>query len=130
MHRLVTLTRDPIFDSAYISQRSMSATMGAAVSFSGVVRGHENGEAITAIEYEANEPMALHQFDILLDLLEKQWPMIETVRIVHRLGKVPVGEPSLWLEIIAPHRAEAFASGQFLIDEMKKSVPIWKKMIG
>ncbi|MSR66276.1 MAG: molybdenum cofactor biosynthesis protein MoaE [Pedosphaera sp.] len=129
MHRLVTLTRDPIFDSAYISQRSMTPAMGAAMSFSGIVRGKENGETISAIDYEANEPMALHQFDLLFDLIEQRWPMIETVRVVHRLGSVPVGEPSVWIEVIAPHRAEAFAAGQFLIDEMKRTVPIWKKMV-
>ena len=52
---------------------------------------------------------------------------MESGRLVHRLGVVPVNESSLWVEMIAPHRAEAFAACQFLIEEMKQKVPIWKK---
>ena len=51
----------------------------------------------------------------------------ESVRVVHRIGLIKVNEPSLWVEITAPHRGEAFAACQWLIDEMKKVVPIWKK---
>ena len=100
--------------------------MGAAVYFAGVVRGSEEGAAIRAIEYEAFEKMVVHQFGLLFDEMEKRWPL-ESVRLVHRLGVVPVNEPSLWVEVIAPHRGEAFAAVQFLIDEMKRVVPIWKK---
>ena len=65
------------------------------------------GEArIAAIDYEGYEKMAYHQFDLLLDQMEKQWP-IESIRLVHRLGKVAVNEPSLWVEVVAPHRLEA-----------------------
>ena len=66
------------------------------------------------------------QFDLIFDTVEKSWP-VESVRLVHRLGVVPVNEPSLWVEVTAPHRAEAFAACQFVIDEMKQKVPIWKK---
>ena len=70
--------------------------------------------------------MARHQFGLLFDEMEKRWP-VESVRLVHRIGRVSAGEASLWVEIIAPHRQEAFAACQFLIDEMKRVVPIWKK---
>jgi molybdopterin synthase catalytic subunit len=70
--------------------------------------------------------MARHQFTLIFDAVEKSWP-VESVRLVHRLGVVPVNEPSLWVEVTAPHRAEAFDACQFLIDEMKQKVPIWKK---
>ena len=63
---------------------------------------------------------------LLFDEIEKRWP-IESIRVVHRLGLVPVNEPSLWVEVIAPHRGEAFAACQWLIDQMKQVVPIWKK---
>jgi molybdopterin synthase catalytic subunit len=102
--------------------------MGAAVYFAGVVRGSEEGAAIRAIDYEAFEKMARHQFELIFQEVEKRWP-VESVRLVHRLGVVRVGEASLWVEIVAPHRGEAFAACQFLIDEMKRTVPIWKKPV-
>ena len=72
--------------------------------------------------------MARHQFELIFQAMEQRWP-VESVRLVHRVGVVKVNEPSLWVEIIAPHRGEAFAACQFLIDEMKRVVPIWKKPI-
>lgn len=104
----------------------MSAGAGAAVYFAGVVRGVEADQPITAIDYEAFAPMAEHQFGKLFDEMERRWP-IESVRLIHRTGVVNVNEPSLWVEVIAPHREEAFAACQWLIDEMKRVVPIWKK---
>src|SRR5262245_37896948 len=106
----------------------MSAGMGAVIYFLGVVRGTEADGVITAIEYESFQRMAEHQFQLLFDQMEKRWP-VESVRLVHRLGVVKVNEPSLWVEIVAPHRGEAFAACQWLIDEMKRVVPIWKKPI-
>jgi molybdopterin synthase catalytic subunit len=94
--------------------------------FLGIVRGTEEGRAIRGIEYEAFQKMAEHQFHLLFDQVEKRWP-VESIRLVHRTGAVAVGEPSLWVEVIAPHRAEAFAACQWLIDEMKRVAPIWKK---
>lgn len=124
--RRLTLTTDPINETALLAGRTASTGMGAVVNFLGLVRGEEEGKAISAIEYEAFERMAAHQFNLLFDEMEKRWP-IESVRLVHRLGVVKVNEPSLWVEIIAPHRGEAFAACQWLIDEMKRVVPIWKK---
>ena len=126
MKRLLTITTEPIHEAVLISQRQMSAGMGAVMSFLGVVRGSEAGETISAIEYEAFEPMVVRQFNLLFDDMAKNWP-IESVRLVHRIGVVKVNEPSLWVEIIAPHRGEAFAACQWLIDEMKRVVPIWKR---
>ena len=122
MKRELTLTQNPIAESAPL----MSDGMGAVVTFHGVVRGTEDGEAITAIDYESHEEMARHQFGLIFDALEERWP-VEKVRLVHRLGVIPANESSLWVEVIARHRAEAFEACQFLIDEMKDKVPIWKK---
>ena len=122
MKRELTLTHDSITESA----PQMSEGMGAVVTFHGVVRGTEEGEAITAIDYEANEEMAQHQFGLIFDAIEKRWP-VESVRLVHRLGVVPANEASLRVEIMAPHRVEAFEACQFLINEMKDKVPIWKR---
>jgi molybdopterin synthase catalytic subunit len=128
MRRQLTLTNRPIDEAALLAQRQMSETMGAAVYFVGVVRGKEEGVTIGGLEYEAFARMAEHQFHCLFDELEKRWP-VESVRLIHRLGVVKVGEASLWVEVIAPHRAEAYAACQWLIDELKRLVPIWKKPI-
>jgi molybdopterin synthase catalytic subunit len=126
MKRHVTITRETIDEPALLGGREMSANMGAAIYFLGVVREKEGEERISGIEYEAFETMARHQFGLIFDELERKWP-IESVRLVHRIGPVPVNEASLWVELIAPHRGEAFAGCQYLIDEMKRVVPIWKK---
>ena len=127
MNRHLTITADPINEDALLSQRVLSPAMGAVVHFLGFVRGEEEGQKISAIEYEAFEKMVSHQFNLLFDQIEKRWP-VESVRLVHRVGVVKVNEPSLWVEMIAPHRGEAFAACQWLIDEMKRVVPIWKKI--
>lgn len=126
--RELTISPSVIDESALLAQRKMSSGMGAAIYFLGVVREAEGEEKISAIDYETFQKMAEHQFHLLFDEMEKRWP-IESIRLVHRIGVVKVGEPSLWVEIVAPHRGEAFAACQWLIDEMKRIVPIWKKPI-
>lgn len=126
MKRSLVINRDPIDESLLVGQRKMSDGMGAAIYFSGVVRSQEGNESIAAIDYEAFHEMVVHQFNLLFDEIEKRWP-VESVRLVHRTGVVKVNEASLWVEIVAPHRGEAFAACQWLIDEMKRVVPIWKK---
>ena len=124
----LTITTDPIDEAALAKSRVMSDGMGGVVCFLGVVRESEGDETIAAIEYEAFEPMARRQFELLFDVLGQRWP-VESVHVVHRIGIVPVNKPSLWVEVIAPHRTEAFDACQFLIDGMKQKVPIWKKPI-
>jgi len=126
--RELIITTQPIDEAGLLSGRQMSHGMGAVVYFSGVVRGTEADTVIRAIEYESFQRMAEHQFQLLFDEMERRWPL-ESVRLVHRLGMVKVNEPSLWVEVIAPHRGEAFAACQWLIDEMKRVVPIWKKPV-
>jgi molybdopterin synthase catalytic subunit len=128
MKRELTISPDVIDEPDLLAQRKMSSGMGAAIYFLGVVREAEGEGKISAIDYESFQKMAEHQFHLLFDEMEKRW-LIESVRLVHRIGVVKVGEPSLWVEIVAPHRGEAFAACQWLIDEMKRVVPIWKKPI-
>jgi molybdopterin synthase catalytic subunit len=128
MKRSLLITSSPIDEAALIAQRQMSSGMGAAVYFAGVVRDSEGQASISAIDYEAFQKMAEHQFGKIFDAIAKRWP-VESVRLIHRIGIVKVNEPSLWVEVIAPHRGEAFAACQFLIDEMKKTVPIWKRPV-
>ena len=126
MKRHLIISTDPIDEAALTATREMSDGMGAVICFSGVVRGSEDTNTISAIDYEAFHEMAAHQFNKLFDQIAERWP-IESVRLVHRIGIVEVNKASLWVEIVAPHRAEAFAACQWLIDEMKRVVPIWKK---
>jgi molybdopterin synthase catalytic subunit len=126
MQRNLVITTGPIDESGLQAGRKLHAGIGAVVTFLGVVRNTEAGAAISALEYESFERMAGHQFNLLFDEMEKRWP-IESVRLVHRIGVVKVNEPSLWVEVVAPHRGEAFAACQWLIDRMKQVVPIWKK---
>ena len=128
MQRSLTITSESIDEAALMAQRKLSSGMGAAVTFLGFVREREGDATISALEYESFQQMAEHQFNLLFDEIEKRWP-IESVRLVHRLGRVEVNQPSLWVEVVAPHRGEAFAACQWLIDEMKRVVPIWKKAV-
>jgi len=128
MKTQLTLTPDSINEPALIAEREMTNGMGAALIFHGVVRAQEGEATIAAIDYEAFDDMVCHQFELIFEEIDRQWP-IESVRVVHRVGVVPVNEPSLWVELIAPHRAEAFEACQFLINEMKQRVPIWKRPV-
>ena len=128
MKRQLTITTQPIDESALLRERKASDGMGAVIYFLGLVRDTEGENKISALEYEAFEKMVEHQFNLLFDEVEKRWP-IESIRLVHRIGTVKVNEPSLWVEVVAPHRGEAFAACQWLIDEMKRVVPIWKKAL-
>jgi molybdopterin synthase catalytic subunit len=126
MRRELDITTDKIDEVALLQRRRWAADMGAVICFLGVVRAEEEGRPIAAIDYEVFAGMARHQFELIFDQVEKRWP-VASVRLVHRVGRVAAGEPSLWVETIAPHREEAFAACQFIITEMKLKVPIWKK---
>ena len=126
MKTQLSITSEAIDEHFLITDRETSVSAGAVIVFQGIVRNMEDGVPINAIDYESFNEMACHQFELIFEDIDRQWP-IESVRLVHRIGVVPVNEPSLWVEIIAVHRAEAFAACQFLIDEMKVRVPIWKQ---
>lgn len=126
MKTQLSITSEAIDEHFLITDRETSVSAGAVIVFQGIVRNMEDGVSINAIDYESFNEMACHQFELIFEDIDRQWP-IESVRLVHRIGVVPVNEPSLWVEIITAHRAEAFAACQFLIDEMKVRVPIWKQ---
>jgi molybdopterin synthase catalytic subunit len=128
MQRDLTITREPIDEARLVSGRRMTTGMGAAVYFAGVVRAQEGDAVIGALDYEANERMAARQFELIFERMEARWP-VESVRLVHRIGRVAANEASLWVEVVAPHRGEAFAACQYLIVEMKMVVPIWKRPV-
>jgi|SRR5579872_4270520 len=126
MRRELTLTTNRIDEAGLLACRSASTKMGAIIYFAGVVRATEGDKPIEGLNYEAFETMARHQFNLIFDEAERRWPL-ESVRLAHRIGNVAAGEVSLWVEVTAPHRQEAFEACQFLVDKMKVLVPIWKR---
>jgi molybdopterin synthase catalytic subunit len=101
-------------------------TAGAVIDFWGIVRGSEDGREIDGIEYEAHREMAEHQ---LRRIAQKSVEMfaLELVIIHHRIGFIAVGESSLFLRVASQHREEAFQASQWVVAELKKTVPIWKR---
>lgn len=98
---------------------------GAVVTFSGVVRGKEGIADIDHLDYEHYEGMAQKHIERLFEQAREKWP-IHQAAVFHRVGAVRQGEPSVIIAVSAGHRAEAFEAARFLIDELKKQVPIWK----
>jgi molybdopterin synthase catalytic subunit/molybdopterin converting factor small subunit len=121
------LTDQPI-DPAEVELGKFRGDVGGVVTFWGVVRDLEDGRPISSLEYTAWREMAEHQFHKLLAETHRKWPL-KRIRVIHRLGVIAVGEPSLLVRVEAAHRGEAFAAAQFIIDELKQRVPIWKKAL-
>jgi molybdopterin synthase catalytic subunit len=121
------ITDQPI-DPEEAAVGEVASDVGGVSVFWGVVRDVEDAKPIRALEYSAYREMAEHQFRELFAATRKKWP-VKRVRVVHRLGKIPVGEASLLVRVEAGHRGEAFAAAQFIIDELKQKVPIWKKAV-
>jgi molybdopterin synthase catalytic subunit/molybdopterin converting factor small subunit len=119
------ITEQPI-DEAEVGLGKFTGDVGAVVTFWGVVRDLEDGKPIAALDYTAYRQMVEHQFGKLLTETHRRWPL-KRIRVIHRLGTIPVGEPSLLVRVEAAHRGEAFAAAQFIIDELKRTVPIWKR---
>jgi molybdopterin synthase catalytic subunit len=119
------LLTDKSIDEAEATLGKFSGDVGGVVTFWGVVRNLEGGQPIRALEYSAYREMADHQFRKLLTETHQKWPL-KRIRVIHRLGMIAVGEPSLLVRVEAAHRGEAFAAAQFIIDELKRRVPIWK----
>jgi molybdopterin synthase catalytic subunit len=120
---MVRLTREAI-DLAEL--QATSPADGALCLFVGVVRNENAGRAVLRLEYEAYEDMALSEMEAIVLETRRRWPVTE-VRLVHRLGRLEIGEASVAVAVASGHRAEAFEACRFAIDVLKKTVPIWKK---
>jgi molybdopterin synthase catalytic subunit len=99
---------------------------GAINDFWGVVRRLEDGREIDGIQYEAHRKMAEHQLRKIAGLAAEKFSL-QLVIIHHRVGFIAVGEPSLFLRVATSHRSEGFRASQWIVDELKKKVPIWKR---
>jgi MoaE-MoaD fusion protein len=122
---LLLLVRDPI-DPVALVRHVRGDSDGAVVTFDGCVRNQSHGRATLYLDYEAYESMALTKIrEIAADLHSKF--AIDRVAIAHRLGRLHIGETSVFIAVSAPHRAPAFDACRFAIDTLKRTVPIWKK---
>jgi molybdopterin synthase catalytic subunit len=120
----IEITREVLRARGAVSE---AGGIGAVVEFAGVVRGEEDGASIAALDYEAYEKMAQSEMEKIARDLAGQFPC-DSIEVIHRIGRVPVGEASIVVRIEAKHRAEAFGMlGEFM-DRMKRDVPIWKRV--
>ena len=118
------VTDSPIDVASFLADAR--AGDGALCLFVGVVRNQHQGRATVAIEYQAYGPMAESEMRKIAEELAREFPAV-SVRIQHRVGRLAVGEPSVAIAAVSPHRAEAFAACRAAIDRIKTTVPIWKK---
>lgn len=116
------LTRSPISIESLLSTVRGPERGGTCV-FLGTVRSEDD---VTGIEYSAYDQMAIAEIERMLGEARERWPEAR-VALQHRLGLVPVGEASIAIAAAAPHRDEAFTACRYVIEEVKKRLPIWKK---
>jgi molybdopterin converting factor subunit 1 len=120
-----TIVRERI-DSQAILERIKRPEDGAAVLFDGVVRNNTRGRQTLFLEYEAYEEMALQQMEELAAQAIEKFG-VRDVALVHRLGRLEIGETSVLIAVASAHRGPAFEACRWLIDTLKRTVPIWKK---
>lgn len=121
---MAVLTRVPISVAALIAEVAAPARGGTAV-FLGTVRDHHAGRLVQGLEYSAYEPMAEAEARAIVAQAEARW--LVAVRLRHRLGALAVGEVAVAVVAAGGHRAEAFEACRFVIEEVKRRVPIWKR---
>jgi len=120
----VSLTESPLD----LPMRNEDLGAGAVVVFWGAVRALEDDREITGIEYEAHREMAEHQMRIFAESAAAKFGLREVV-LRHRFGFVAAGEPSVVGRVTSRHRGAGFGAGQWIMDELKRVVPIWKRPV-
>jgi molybdopterin synthase catalytic subunit/molybdopterin converting factor small subunit len=121
----IVLTREPI-DSTALTTSAKQGEDGAVVVFDGIVRNNSRGRQTLHLDYEAYEAMALRQMSDLATLAIERFS-VRHITMIHRLGRLTIGETSVLIVVASTHRAQAYEASRFLIDTLKKTVPIWKK---
>ncbi len=122
------ITEEPI-EPGDLFVKVVRAENGAVATFAGVVRNHSGDKQTDYLVYEAYPAMAEKKMAAIGDELKAQWGVVD-VAMIHRVGKVEIGEISVLIAVASPHRAEALAACQYAIDRLKQIVPIWKKEVG
>ena len=119
---------DKEIDVANVIRSVHDPAAGGVDIFIGTTRNHSKGEPVLGMEYEAYVPMALNMMNELAETVRSKWE-IRKISIVHRIGRLGIGDPSVVIAVSAAHRKEAFEACRFTIDKLKESVPIWKKEV-
>jgi molybdopterin synthase catalytic subunit len=122
----IELTAEPLSERA-LAEAVADPGAGGLVLFSGVVRDQTGGRRVKFLEYEAHAPMALAKMREIAGQVRGRWPGVRRLALVHRVGRLEIGESSVMIAVSAPHRREAFEACLFGIDTLKEIVPIWKK---
>lgn len=123
------LAREPLA-TAELERRVQHPACGACVTFTGTTREENRGKRVVRLEYEAFERMTGPEMARIFERCRAEQPDTRLrMLVVHRVGIVGVGEPSVVIAVASPHRAPAFAACRFLIDELKLTLPVWKKEI-
>lgn len=120
-----SLSSEPI-DPERLRTTFQDLEAGALVVFEGRVRRRNAGREVIRLEYEAFAPLAVSEGRRVLEEVCAQYPILGAV-CVHRTGTLELGEPAVWVGVVAGHRGEGFEACRTIIDEVKKRVPIWKK---
>ncbi|MGC8645767.1 MAG: molybdenum cofactor biosynthesis protein MoaE [Thermoplasmata archaeon] len=102
--------------------------IGAVVTFIGIVRRYEGGRELSALHYEADEAIAEEELSKIINEAKEKYRMSDAV-VIHRIGSLSPGEISLFVKVISVHRKEGFEACEYIVDELKRRVPIWKKDI-
>jgi molybdopterin synthase catalytic subunit len=126
--KLYEITSDPISADEVISRLAAPA-VGAVATFVGVVRDETDGREVRYLEYESYPEMAEKTLRQIGDEIRTRWPTICDVAIVHRVGRLEVGETAVVIALSAAHRPEVFDALRYAIDRLKEIVPIWKKEV-
>ena len=127
LQKMISLTTEPI-DFSQVTDSVRSHAAGAVVLFLGTVREFTGDVQTSSLEYDAYPDMALRELRRLEAAVREKWPVIG-VSMVHRTGALQLGEIAVAVAVSSGHRHEAFEAGQWLIDTLKVSVPVWKKEI-
>lgn len=108
----------------------VTPSCGAVVTFAGTARDHAPGRPnVQRLEYEAYEEHAVRRMEAVVEEARVRWPAIERVAVLHRVGTVEVAEPAVVVAVASPHRTEAFEAARYVIDEVKRTTPMWKREV-
>ena len=124
---MILLTNKNI-DVKQVIQSVESPKAGAIDVFIGTVRNQTNNKEVIRLEFEAYENMAIKELEKISERAYQKWPILK-LAITHAIGTLEIGQIPVVIAVSTPHRKDAFEACQFIIDELKKSVPIWKKEI-
>jgi molybdopterin converting factor subunit 1 len=122
----IEVTTEPLSERA-VAEQVGAAGAGAIVLFSGMVRNQTGGRRVKFLEYEAHAPMAEAKMREIATAVRSRWPDVARIAMVHRVGRLEIGESSVMIAVSSPHRRQAFEACHFAIDTLKETVPVWKK---